>query len=364
MTLIELMVALAISTVVAGAAVAGFVALVRIDRDSALSIRLDTRLRTGVAVMEREVVNAGLRFEASRYAFVLHNNVDDEVGEIAAVAADSTDEGIIEGTDVLELAWGDPVARQVGSVGECLDESCTAVQLHSFAPLTVHEVFSLGEVSGAPALPTLLFATADQTVSCLARVQSGEFEEKLSIVISKIDLDETPIVLPNGECPRHGMLVYALAGRARYMVYQGPGGAERGLYRQESIAYGSTVISGDPELLVEGIEDFQVAPRVWNASNASWGPISSYVDCNMSTTTACVLDGVDDSAGNRQNELTLTSSVRGVTIGFSARSAVVAEALRSTRQALMDHAAGTQDNRAHSSLTFSVTLMNLVLESI
>jgi hypothetical protein len=129
-----------------------------------------------------------------------------------------------------------------------------------------------------------------------------------------VDQDLADLGAAPAGCPVAGMSVYGADQRRRYMVYRFAGDRSPSLVMQRSLAVAGSNNAvgtlGDIEVLVEGIDDLQVAPRLFNSASAICPPQADgrqFCQCNDSDTTPQCLMTAANTQWLRGAMLELTS---------------------------------------------------------
>ena len=294
--------------------------------------------------ISRDLENAGFHFSSPAVAIRPRDNIlgslpNGDGTSINALSLGDPGPGVIFGTDAIEIIAGNPVtvAGQVGGVS--IAGNTATVTLDALDPLSavdvdagVHGVFG----------PLLVFQSA--TTRCLGKVTSIN---GLTITVTTFadfegDMTGTGVAVAN--CPSANMSVYTLMTRKRYLIYQDATGVS-GLYVQNLRDPPGTArlgVLGPPVLIAEGIEDLQIA---YNMGSGTW--------CNQGTP-----DGGSDC-----DVMTNPAAIQGIKFQLVSRGTDLVKRVGMYRPAVLNHAAGTQDDIDRLVLGTSVMLRNLVYVS-
>lgn len=359
MTLIELMLSVAISSVILVVATALFTSLQQVKRDGERVIEVRSAAGTTISLIQFDAQNAGYRFSGAPFAVHVLQNVTGGESMLAPITSSancgSSTWGIAPGTDVLELYQGFPLV----SPGQVFGINCPAGLCSNVTMPAGGAPFDLA--AGDNGLNNLvLFQNRENNSSCLGRITAFS-SSAMDIQLLKQDLtNATATTYAN--CPVVGqpMTLQRLGRRVRYMVCAPPASqpdARPGLFRQES---GSDGVLGAATLVQEGIEDLQIAFRVANPDGAISGAgctgVAGSSLCTCGTGAACTnFEPNPTTTGPNVLDSTPTAPIaqrgifnlRGITIGVTAislrraprSSAATLETI--VRPELFDHAAGT-----------------------
>ena len=386
-TLIELLVTMAISSVILAAAVSVFITMATQQRTAERLVEAQSSTLVALTTMQMDVGNAGYRFPVSAFA-VRHIEVDSatslpSVGTTTITTSANCDTGgLVEGTDVLELAEGYPF---VGP-GKASAASVTGGSDVSFTLGNFSEPFATSEATGgtsASGVDSVLAFTNAAGSACLVRVTSLQrtgVTDGLGKLIDRDHATTSSTFYPG--CPAMNMDVYRLGARVRYMICKPSAGAtpnQYSLYRQTA---GTTGLWGvAPTKLQEGIEDLQVSVGYSNASGAiaSTGTsptciqgstsASSFCFCDDKPSGACSLTTADVEPGltsiTGTSRVSLVKAIRIQLTGMGQRLAVAPGGAASTayrRPDSFDHAGMTTsavDSYLRVQQQFSFAFQNL-----
>jgi prepilin-type N-terminal cleavage/methylation domain-containing protein len=384
LTLIELMVSLAVVSIILAAVMSVVVTITRQRRQS--SNVVDTRVngRVALSLMSFDASNAGYRFGTPPLAVRVLQNITGAEAELADVAAFGGCAGLagwvpVPGTDVIEFregAQGRVPGRVVGSTVGC-GTTCT-LQLND----------GNGNPFNSPTEGTnsILFFS-NGTTGCAARltsdIQGGQ------VTMLKADL-RTPASATNyaqtgnGACPRGDMTVTALGQTTRFMVCRPPPLAaptERpGLFRQR---YNGRMEQTAFERVQEGIEDLQVASLLANQVNGvpmvagptcTGGGAAARCTCDITiggdcgnyepdpTAGAGALNGASAAVAERSAMLLRAVRVAVTTVSTRARG-YGAEFAALTRPASYDHAAGVPGTLADQAVVGADNNQRAIVEA-
>lgn len=388
-TLVELVVTVAVASVVIMAVVASGVTMVQFTQGQGRRTAAETQLALALSQIERRASNAGVNFANARYAVRFHNNV---VGTVPNYDGSTTPvvprcdvapcpgfaEGIVEGTDVLELAMSNSGVRRGGEV---IGSGRPGVSPTETVRLSNGDPFLESELMGAGGQLVLFSDPRFPEDACLARflkVPNPAIPFELEFEFLNDDLgtanvpciaatDDTGAPLPGvgSPCPcRAGFDVYVLEERSRLVIYQRADGEDIGLYLQQPAGAGSFGNVFIPVAL--GIENLQVSPVVGarlvrdavlstdtdlvvdactatalTAGAPNWSPCQ----CNDSLAATCTLGDATPGAAE--------AYVRSVAIELTARADRWQEG---QRPASFDSPAGPVDgvNRMRASMVVNI----------
>ncbi len=271
-TLTELMVTVGIASIVIAAATMAATSMFSMTQGQARQSSAEAQLALAMSSLDRLLSSTGTGFANARYSFRVRNNVP--AGTLAGdssgmnvVTAGASGAGIIAGTDVIEVGWGNPVFRRAGTVvGSVCSSSCT-VQLQNADPLADQEWGTLDADGGSTGsvisgLPYLLF-TRDQNPreSCLGKITGIVSPTNRTLTVQMLN-DNYGTTTPDCTVNNNGdLLVYKLEERRRIIVYQRANGADLGLYVQKADP-STGAFTTDPDALALGVDNLQVGPLV------------------------------------------------------------------------------------------------------
>jgi prepilin-type N-terminal cleavage/methylation domain-containing protein len=358
-TLIELMVSIAILSIVILAATSVVVAVARQRRESTNQLEVRTNGRIGLAMMQFDAANAGFRFGSPPFAVRVLQNVTSAHPELA----DATDCGgrpgwaVLPGTDVIEFREGLD-GRAVGRT--------TATS----------NIFNGGSapnpwVNNFDGLNQVVFFSSP-VKACAARLTSTVDVGNFTLIDQSLRNNAPPTAYPTGgpeQCPAPDMAITALGRVTRYLVCGPPAfqpNLRPALFRQR---WGPTYpLAGsliDFVSVQEGIEDLQVATQLSLATNPGmvsgatcegaglqatcWcglvtGDCAQYVP--DPTGTGGTLDGTSTVPARRSAFLARAYRVSLTTIAQRARG--FSDQAIFTRPAVFDHAAGVVDQYSNN----------------
>jgi prepilin-type N-terminal cleavage/methylation domain-containing protein len=354
-TLIELMVSVAVASVVILAATQAVMVVTQAKRTNQRRLEVNEQASGALSLIGFDAQNAGYRFASPAFSVRVLDNVvagGDELGTITATGGcGGTDWGIAPGSDTVEFRYGfEQLVPGNNSPVTCTGGTCDVVLGGGAAS----NPFSAMTPSGAGDLVLLSNATA----ACLGRVTANVTGTAMQMQLLNLDLSNATVGAFPG-CAAGTFSVMRLGRRVRYLVCQPPASQplERpGLYRQEVDGSGDF---GAPQLVQEGIEDLQVALR-YDGTGAT--PILT--DATKCDGVTCVCNHLLDTAGQCAwvvpSLAALDSSaaaplaqrapflLRGLEVGVTAIS-TRGQVARGTnaaleqfvRPALLNHAAGT-----------------------
>lgn len=326
LTLIEMIVTVAVASVVIAAVIASGVTMVQFTQGQGRRTAAETQLALALSQIERRASNAGVNFANAKYAVRFHNNVPSGTllnydGNTTPVVARcgvppcaGAPAGIVEGTDVLELAMSPSGVRRMGNALQPRGPGgSTTVQLGTGDPFLDSELDPAG-----PKGQVVLFSDPRfPEDSCLARLEATALGSNTptfnfaddNLAPNTTETCASPSVPPGrpGEgqaCPCRGdsFDVFVLEQRVRFVIYQQANGLDMGLYLQEPGGLPGTFGNVFTPVAL-GIENLQVAPTVGarldgsdlivegctatglTAGLPNWNPCR----CNDSLAAACTL---------------------------------------------------------------------------
>lgn len=312
-----MMVALAVMSVIVLAAVLSASSIFSLTQGQARRSSAEAALALATVSLEKLASNAGAGFPNARFAVRVRNNVTTDLPTtppktIKVVPFGDPSPGIIAGTDVLELSWGNPQFRRAGAVlpaptGSQVVISGGTVSLSS--GLTGGDPLADEEWSGAqPATPRVLLITRAQEPleSCL--FSFGTLVAPTTFTVDQVLTETYGISIPpctvTSPVGVADTMAYKLDGRVRLFVYQQANGVDLGLYRQNmNTAAGSmgefedvTVPGQEPEAVALGVENLQLAPVLGPNLDGGFPSVgsctTSFCRCadGADGGTACTLD--------------------------------------------------------------------------
>jgi prepilin-type N-terminal cleavage/methylation domain-containing protein len=376
-TLIELMVTVAIASVIVSAAVAVFISMSRQLRRSERRLEASNAALLASTIIQGDLTNTGYRFPNPAFAVRHYNNVDGTTSLSGPTpvtitgGCGSPTVGLVEGTDVLQVAQG------FEFIGPGRARSVTGGPDFEVVLDTLGEPFESTEFGGAGVGSIMLMSGANQR-GCMARVTALNASiPSMTVRLVNRDLTDAPAGGYHPSCPSPGGLegtrVYRLQRFVRYMVCGpiGRGPEERSLFRQESTRLG---VFQAPQVVQGGVEDLQVSVGYSDPNNVI-GPTGSGASCtgagiarvcfcdDLPTGATCSIPAahLEPTLGSATRAYdtvldpalgVMVSRARGVRLivtGISTRRAgegdVLGEAAELRRPASMDHAAETLANR-------------------
>ncbi len=343
-TVLELLISTAISSIIIAAAVSVFVALASQQRTAERLVEAQSSTMVAMVTMQMDVGNAGYRFPLPAFA-VRHIEVDSATslpsnGTLPITSSANCDSaGLVEGTDVLELAEG---FAGLGP-GKALSAAITSGVNVGFTLGNRGEPFSMTEATGgtgALAVGSVLAFANAAGVACLVKVTSLDSSGMTSGTGTLIDRDYAALGVSPGTfypgCPAADMDVYRLGGRTRYMICKPTSASTNmySLYRQTSTIVGAW---NPPVKLQEGIEDLQVSLGYSNADGgiAATGSSptcvqgaasGSYCYCDDKVAGACSLTTADVEPGLTSitpgSRISLVRGIRVQLTGMGQRTAL------------------------------------------
>jgi len=357
LTLIELMITVAISSVVMLAAVQVVMMVSQSRRENERRLEVKSNAMSALALIDFEARSAGYRFSSPVFATRWLNNVAGTEPELTAAGnqisttanCGSADWGIAPGSDTIEFRLGSELVVP-GSA------SPSPVAPSTPTALLIAATLNPFDAAGQGAGELLLWTTG--TASCLGRGGTGGVVGS-SIPVQLVNQALTATTLsafPGCAAPSTSYSLMRATRRVRFLICQPPASqpdARPGLFQQ--VAVGSAAF-GVPQLVQEGVEDLQLAPVLDNAGPnpvTGTGCTAGRCVCNNSpgTTSTCAeynvnASIVDGSAANASRVAPFRLRAYDVAVtGISMRSRVGrgsnAVLERFVRPALFDHAAGT-----------------------
>lgn len=380
-TLVEMMVALAVMSVIVLAAVLSASSIFSLTQGQARRSSAEAALALATVSLEKLASNAGAGFPNARYAVRVRNNVTTTTtlsGNLPVVVAGGPVAGVIAGTDVLELSWGNPQFRRAGAVAPAPTGSQVVV---TFGTVALNSILTGGdpladeEWGGAqPATPRVLLITRtqDPLESCLF-----SFGSPLTLPVIPVDQVLTErygvatsscvVTSPIGVADT---LAYKLEGRVRLFVYQQANGVDLGLYRQNmdtsAVSIGDfenvTVAGQEPEAVALGVENLQLAPVLGPNVDGGFPAVGS-----CSTSFCRCADGADGGMACNLDEngvyLSALPSVASLLRAIDAEVTVIGDRRPGERRpASFDSpAAATPDDRRRALAHVSINVNNCYL---
>jgi prepilin-type N-terminal cleavage/methylation domain-containing protein len=344
-TLIELMMAGAIGSLIIAATLAVFSLQRALHRNSDRLLSEHFGASVASLAITRDLENAGFHFSSPAMAIRPRDNIlgslpNGDGTVINALSLGDPGAGVIFGTDAIEIIAGNPatVAGQVGGVSG--GSGVYTVTLDALDPLS-----SIDVDAGAHGVlgPMLVFQSA--TTRCLGKVTGITGLNVTVTTYPAFDGDVTGSGTDVANCPLANMNVYTLMTRKRYLIYQ-DGTGVFGLYVQNLRDPTNTTrlgVLGPPVLIAEGIEDLQVA---YNMSGGVW--------CNQ---------GTPSDGGTDCDVMTNPAAIQGIKFQLVSRGTDVVKRPGRYRPAVFNHSAGTQDDIDRLALGTSLMLRNLVYVS-
>jgi type II secretory pathway pseudopilin PulG len=336
-TLIELMVTVAVASVVVSAAIAVFVGMSQQLRRSERRVEATNSAILASSIVQVDLSSTGFRFPNAAFALRHINNVAAGTTLSGPVPVTTTSgcggptSGLVVGTDVLQLATG------FEAIGPGRIRAVSGSPDFDIVLDTLGEPFESGEFAGPGVNSIVLLSGANQR-ACLGRVISlNPTLPSMVVRLINRDLNDAAAGGYHPSCPSPGGLegtrVYRLQRFVRYMVCGpvGRGPEERSLFRQES---GRDGVFLAPQAVQGGVEDLQVSvgfsdptgviAATGSAASCTGAGVSRVCFCDDATTPSCTLP-----AG--QLEPILGSAARPIdTVNDPALSVMVARA-RSVR---------------------------------
>lgn len=365
-TLIELMVSVAIMSVILTAVTSVVVSISKQRRESSAQVDVRTNGRIALSMIKFDGTNAGFRFGTAPFAVRVLQNVTgaepelaDTIGCGGTVGAGWT---VLPGTDVIEFREGlDGLSVGKVPVGVTGCSGSCSINVNGGA-------YSNPFANSSDGMNSVLFFSNGVT-GCAGRLTSTIAGGAITML--RQDL-RTNAIAANyatsgaGACPAGDMSVTALGRATRYMICQPPAGnptLRPGLFRQ--VFDGTmTAVAGQFTRIQDGVEDMQVATIINNNGAGVSGLTCS--GTGVTATCTCGLLNAGDCGGFVYDPTASGSMLNGAgtlpqrapflarayrvaltTISLRARGE--ADQLALLRPASFDHLVGTVrsgDNRA------------------
>jgi prepilin-type N-terminal cleavage/methylation domain-containing protein len=381
MTLIELMMTVAMASVLATTVTAVVAAISRSKRDGERTLEVRTNAVSALSAMQFDAANAGYRFSSAPFAaYVMSNVVGNEAGLAGITTTANCGQsswGVAPGSDVVEFREGISTGEPADVLsGSCVSGSCTGVQL------------SVGRVGIDPAVGDIVLL-GDGISGCMGKVTLAT-SPSFNVQLLKQDLtNATGAEYPNclaSVSPTQRWRMMRLGRRVRYLVCAPPATdltSKPALYRQESDSSG-TFPGASPwgmTLVQEQVEDLQAAWRVsdpateFTGGTCSGASGSRVCECNGWGGT-CVgfvpyptISGVLDVTAAAPLANRSAYLIRGLTVGITSinsrprRADGTGGAMQMfVRPNLFDHAqGGVKSGDFRSTVTSSVSFQNVVM---
>jgi prepilin-type N-terminal cleavage/methylation domain-containing protein len=387
MTLLELMIAAAMASIVVAAAVSTSIVIATRQRRSETVVEAVTASVLGSSVMEFTLANAGYRWPSAAYGVRVLNNVTSTTSlssgsnfiTTTAFCNGST-VGLVPGSDVVEIAMGLAAIGPGRIQGNPVLAGTTAT-VNVFTSLNYSPPFLPGDWVGSAGVGSVLLFAGSDGLACAGRVTAMDLASGSQVTVDMLDRLLNPLTATGytANCPAAGMSIFRLGRRVRYMVCGATGAtpAERGLYQQEA---GVNGVWTTPRLVQDGVEDLQISGRYLNPGGrmASTGSGTSCTglggatlcSCDDAATSSCTLTTADlEPLTSIETRTTATSIsrialLRGMTVELASVSARQRGGTTpdSYREASLDHAkAANPDDFDRHRQRFNVFLDNLGL---
>lgn len=357
--MVELLMTVTVASVVILAATMAATSMFKLSQGQARQGRAEAQLALATAALDRIVASTGAGFANARYSFRVRNNVatgtlPGDTSGINVVEFGSDAVGIIVGTDVLEVAWGNPALRRAGLLVGTVNSASTVLQLQNGEPFAKEEWSGDGGVPIAGMI-VLLTRDANPREACVAQITGlGISTNTVNVQMLNDNFGTTsPTCVLNNEGDTY---VYKLEERRRIFVYQPANRADIGLYMQRAGANG--VFGPNVDAIAMGVDNMQFAVAVGAEFDGGAVTVDSCLAgdggvCQCGTPGLCVL-GVEGGIGaGNVGPTPLNALIRGATIQLSVQGERRDGAFR---PALMDSAAGPVDDirRAQGQSTFNL----------
>ena len=363
-TLIELMVSVAIISVILTAVTSVVVSVSRQRRDSSNQVDVRTNARLALSMMQFDGANAGFRFGGPPFAVRVLQNVTGGEPELADTNNCGGQAGwtVMPGTDVIEFREGvggvlSPGRVPTGWAG-CATGVCTGLSINFGSAPNPFPLTTDGN--------NRVVFFSNGTASCAGRLL-GAIGTTPNIQLLKQDLrnnatSTTYVTAGAGACPVGDMVVVALATATRYLVCQPPINSpllRPGLFRQ---TYGGTMAQTAYTQVQDSVEDLQVVTIVNNELNDVSGTgctgtgLGRACACDLTAanctnfTPDATATGVLNSAGTAAQRTAFAPRAFrvGVTT-ISPRARGFGDQMTLVRPALYDHPVGALDTSPTSS---------------
>ena len=361
-TLIELMVSVAIISVILTAVTSVVVSISRQRRDTSSMVDVRTNGRLALSMMQFDAANAGFRFGAPPFAVRVLQNITGAEPELVSANNCGGQAGwtVMPGTDVLEFREGLVNTLAPGRVPlnptGCGSGLCTGMNFGAFGnpfPATTDGANNI-----------VFFSNA--TASCAGRLLTS-IGSSPNVQLLKQDLRTnapggTYVSAGSGACPVGDMAVTALGRATRYLVCQPPVNSpllRPGLFRQ---IFDGTMAQAAYVQVQEAVEDLQVVTILDNRSGDVTG--TGCTGAGLTGTCACGLTaanctgyvpdptaaGVLNSAGAVAERTAFSQRAYRVAVTtISPRARGYSDQMTIVRPALFDHPAGAIDTSPTSS---------------
>lgn len=385
LTLIELMLAMAMTTILLAAASALVLSIMQGRKLNTARLEVKTTSTVAAGQIQYDAANAGFRFASPAFAVRVLQNIagtEAEIGSLATNCGGMTGWTLQPGTDVLELRRGLDVLPDGGVAvvpGVLTGVSCTSAGV---CDLTVgNGAFPNPFVTTAgPDGASNIILFVNSMDSCAAVVSgAGVSSPQFQVQLVKQDLVTNAGNTEYPHCPIAGMSVMRLGLRQRYLVCAPPVGdaTERPRLYRQTLNGANAAVSMDR--VQDGVEDLQVSVRLDNTDGVvsgtgcvGAGP-GAFCWCNTGSgtctgyepdpTASGTLDWATGSAATKSAYL--LRGLRVAITGISTRAAVDSPAFADlTAPTLYDHDAGTtQSANLRNSTQVAMALQNLVMVS-
>lgn len=299
MTLLEMMITLVVASVVIIAATQAVIVVTQARRTNERRIEVLDNANTALTIIEFDATNAGYRFASPVFSTRVLDNVTGAEPELKVGGANITATancgdpawGIAVGSDTLELryGWTDRVPAFESNVN-CAGGHCD-LRLGRAGGAEPNPFSDPGDFASADHV--MLVTNADGTLACAGKINATDpFGTYLGMSMLDLDLESSADTSKFPACSgsTDKVTIMRLARRVRYLVCAPPAtlpDMRPRLYRQTAVEAGPW---GGLELVQEGVEDLQVAPRFNNAL----GTLSGGTPCN---TTMCVCNEATSCTG-------------------------------------------------------------------
>lgn len=366
-TLIELLVSIAVLSIVLTAVMSVVVSVSRQRQEASNLVEVRSNARVALSMMQFDAANAGFRFGAAPFAVRVLQNVTSAHPELADTVNCGGRPGweVMPGSDVIEFREG-----QDGiSVGKVPQGNCSAS-----GPLSCFNGGGLPNPFNAQldGINNVVFFS-NAVTACAARLNTAVAGGDFTLLTQSLRTNAAPAAYPTsgaGQCPAPDMSITALRQVTRYLVCRPPAfvaNQRPALFRQR---WGPTYPLAGSELnpvtmlpdfvsVQDSVEDLQVATLLSLATNVGMvtGPTCTGAgagstcwcglvagDCPQyvpDPTSGGTLNGASTVAAQRSAFLAKAFRVSVVTLSSKARG--FGDQAMFVRPALYDHAAGALD---------------------
>jgi prepilin-type N-terminal cleavage/methylation domain-containing protein len=330
-TLIELLVSVAVLSIVLTAVMSVVVAIARQRRESTNMVEVRANARVALSMMQFDASNAGFRFGAAPFAVRVLQNVTGGETELA----DTVDCGgragwvVMPGTDVIEFREG----RNGVSVGKVPQGNCgTPPLLSCFNGGGLPNPFD-SQLDGTS---NVVFFSSSVT-ACAARLNTTVGGGNFTLLTQSLRSNATPgvtylSVLGPGQCPAPDMTITALGQVTRYLVCRPPvfdQNTRPALFRQR---WGPTYPLAGSQIdfvsVQDSVEDLQVATMLGLSTNPGMVTGATCQGTGLSENCWCGLLVAGDCSQYVPDPTAVSGTLNGASTLASERSAFLARSFR------------------------------------